>query len=230
MQFNDIAMSETAIQVPCELVTVVTDSLGRAHSLIGGVANPSERRSGPSWRIAHRRCGFDDRERHARAPGDNRMGLKSLRCTHDRLRATYSERSVQFDLGLDQRVTIDRRATGAISGEYLFDPFVRLFSLSNRHNQPLWNGTLTYLDGRSFAVPTTFERVRQMVRWDSTAIGRPAIAGLGYGHRRPEVVSSRSCRIRRGSAPVAAASKGSRASAGPSRGPCSCRARDTALS
>ena len=93
---------------------------------------------------------------------DTVVAGRSLWIVRDSARVRYSEREVEFERTLDTTVTVDRNATGSITGRYLYDRVLGMHW--TRVDTTSLNGeaVLRFPDGRSFRTTARYERMREM--------------------------------------------------------------------
>jgi hypothetical protein len=77
--------------------------------------------------------------------------------------ATIMERFFEDELSYGQRVMIERRVSGTIRSQHLYDPALRLSRTRVDTAALSGSATLRYPDGRSFTSPVRFDRVRESI-------------------------------------------------------------------
>jgi hypothetical protein len=120
---------------------------------------------------------------------DTVVAGRSLWIVRDSARVRYAEREIEFERTLDTTVTVERTATGSLTGRYLYDRVLGMHW--SRVDTTVLNGdaVLRYPDGRSFRTAARYERMREMTLREPAA----------YAARREEI---RRERMRRSTGPV----------------------------
>lgn len=100
--------------------------------------------------------------RVSRVVRDTTVGGRPMLVVRDSALVTYEERFLIEAYVLDTTEQVERRATGVIRGQWLFDPEHAFVAWSADTTTLRGTATLRSVDGRVAATPTRFERMREL--------------------------------------------------------------------